>query len=122
MSGYRPEKVGEQILKEASELLMFSIKDPRVAAVTLTGVEVSRDISVAKIFYTLSGDAAERKEAEQGLKSVAPYIRKQLSQVMSLRFMPAIRFVYDSSVSYGQRIDELLHQVKDDLDDSSADS
>jgi ribosome-binding factor A len=122
LSGFRPERVAEQILKETSELLMFSIKDPRVALVTLTGAEVSRDISVAKIFFTVSGDEAERKEAEQGLKSAAPFIRRQLSQMLRLRFMPALRFQYDSSVNYGHRIDELLHQVKDDLNDTSADS
>ncbi len=128
MSSYRPERIGEQIHKEVSKLLMYSIKDPRVAVVTISGVEVSRDISSARIFFTISGDAgaadnsAERKEAERGLKSIAPFIRRELGKIMQLRFVPAIRFKYDESVAYGQKIDALLHQVQDDLNDSSADS
>jgi ribosome-binding factor A len=122
LSSFRPEKVAEQILKETSALLMVSIKDPRVALVTLTSVEVSRDISVATIYFTVTGTDSDRKAAVQGLKSASPYIRRQLSQIMRLRFMPTLRFQYDSSVSYGQRIDELLHQVKGDLNDTPTDS
>ncbi len=122
MSSYRPERVGEQIHKETSRMLMFSIKDPRVATISITGVEVSRDISSARIYYTVNGDADDRREAVKGLKSVAPYIRRQLGKIMQLRFVPEVRFRYDESVAYGQKIDELLHQVQDDLDDNSTDN
>jgi ribosome-binding factor A len=117
LSSFRPERVGEQILKETSLLLLERIKDPRVATVTLTGVKVSRDISLARIYFTLS-DPDDRKAAETGLKSAAPFIRRELSQIMRLRFMPEIRFQFDESVSKGQRIDELLRQVQGDLHDS----
>ena len=122
MSSYRPERVGEQIHKETTRMLMFTIKDPRVAAVTITGVDVSRDISSALIYYSISGDAADRRDAVKGLKSVAPYIRRQLGKILQLRFVPEIRFKYDESIAYGQKIDALLHQVQDDLDGSSADN
>ena len=122
MSSYRPERVGEQIYKETTRLLMYNVKDPRVASVTLTGVQMSRDIGSARIYFTVSDESLERKNAEKGLKSVAPYIRRELGKIMQLRFVPEIRFVYDKSVSYGQKIDALLHQVQDDLNDSSADS
>lgn len=122
MSRYRPERVGEQIHKEVTRLLMSNIKDPRVAPVTLTGVQMSRDISSAKIYFTVHGDAAERKEAERGLKSAAPYIRRELGKIMKLRFVPNISFKFDDSIGYGQKIDALLYQVRDDLNDSSADS
>ena len=117
MSSFRPERVGEQILKETSLLLLERIKDPRVAPVTLTGVKVSRDISLARIYFTVA-DLDDRKAAETGLKSAAPFIRRELSQIMRLRFMPEIRFQFDESVSKGQRIDELLRQVQGDLHDS----
>ena len=122
MSSYRPERVGEQIHKEVTHLLMSNIKDPRVAPVTLTGVQMSRDISSAKIYFTVNGDSAERKEAEKGLKSAAPYIRRELGKIMKLRFVPNIYFRFDESIDYGQKIDALLHQVRDDLNDSSADN
>jgi ribosome-binding factor A len=122
LSGYRPEKVAEQIHKEVSTMLMFNIKDPRVSPVSITAVKVSKDIGTAKIFFTVSGDDSDRKAAETGLKSAAPYIRRELGQLMRLRFVPQLKFVYDESVGYGRKIDELLRQVKDELNDSSADS
>ena len=122
MSSYRPERVGEQIYKETTRLLTYAIKDPRVTSVTLTGVQMSRDIGSARIYFTVGDESTERKNAEQGLKSAAPYIRRELGKIMQLRFVPQIRFVYDKSISYGQKIDALLHQVQDDLNDSPADN
>ncbi|SEA66392.1 ribosome-binding factor A [Desulfuromusa kysingii] len=122
MSSYRPERVGEQIHKEVTRLLMYNIKDPRVSPVTLTGVQMSRDIGSAKIYYTVQGDSAERKEAEKGLKSASPYIRRELGKIMNLRFVPNLYFKFDESVNYGQKIDALLYQVREDLDDHSTDN
>ncbi len=122
MSSYRPERVGEQILKETTRLLMYSIKDPRVASVTLTGVKMSRDISSARLYFTVGDESTERKDAERGLKSAAPYIRRELGKIMQLRFVPNINFKFDDSIGYGRKIETLLYQVQDDLNDSSADS
>ncbi|MDA3903689.1 MAG: 30S ribosome-binding factor RbfA [Desulfuromusa sp.] len=122
MSSYRPERVGEQIHKETTRLLMYSIKDPRVAPVTITGVLMSRDISSARIYFSVSDETTERKDAEKGLKSAAPYIRRELGKIMQLRFVPNIYFKFDASIGYGQKIDALLHQVQDDLNDNSADN
>lgn len=121
MSSYRPERVGEQIHKEIAQLMMHGIKDPRVASVTVTGVEVSRDLSVAKVYFTVLDEENERKDAERGLKSVAPYLRRQLGQVMRMRFIPELRFIFDKSIGYGQKIDNLLRQVQDDLKDEPSD-
>ncbi|MBE0582828.1 MAG: 30S ribosome-binding factor RbfA, partial [Desulfofustis sp.] len=90
--------------------------------VTLTGVKVSRDLSSARIYFTVSDENLDRKEAERGLKSAAPYIRRELGQIMQLRFIPEIRFQYDESIGYGQKIEALLRQVQDDLNDSPSDS
>lgn len=122
MSSYRPERVGEELHKEISRLLMHGIKDPRVASVMVTGVSVTRDLSLAKVFFNVTDEAGERKDAERGLKSAAPYIRRELGKVMRLRFVPQIRFEYDSSIAYGQKIEGLLRQVRDDLTDDPADS
>lgn len=123
MSGYRPEKIAEQIHREVSQLLMFNIKDPRVASVTLTAVKVSKDIGVARVYYTVSDEANDRVDAEQGLKRAVSYIRRELGRVMRLRSVPELLFQYDESVGYGRKIDALLDQVKGDLvDDHSTDS
>lgn len=122
MSSYRPERVGEQIHKETTRLLMYNIKDPRVAMVTITGVQMSRDICSAKIYFTISDKTADRKSVLKGLKSAAPFIRRELGKTLQLRFVPNIFFKYDESIDYGQKIDALLHQVQDDLNDNSTDS
>jgi len=122
VSSYRPEKIAEQILRELSQLLIFDIKDPRVATVTITDVQVARDLSSAKVFFTVTNEADDRKAAEQGLKKSAPYLRRQLSQVMRMRSVPDLRFFYDESIGYGQKIEALLRQVKDDLHDPSENS
>lgn len=122
MSSYRPERVGEQIHKEISRLLMHGIKDPRVATVMITGVQLTRDLRLARVYFTVTDEATERKDAMRGLKSAAAYIRRELGQVMRLRHMPDLRFEYDSSIAYGQNIENLLRQVQDDLTDDPADS
>ncbi len=122
MSSYRPERVAEQIHKEISHLLMHGIKDPRVAPVTITGVKITRDLGLARVYFTVSGEVAERKDAERGLKSAAPFIRRQLGQIIRMRHIPDLRFEYDGSIAYGQKIDTLLRQVQNDLTDDSADS
>jgi ribosome-binding factor A len=121
LSSYRPERVGEQIHKEIAQLMMHGIKDPRVAPVTITGVKVSKDLSVAKVFFTVLDEGSERKDAERGLKSVAPYLRRQLGQIIRMRFIPELRFEYDKSISYGRKIDDLLRQVQDDLKEEPSD-
>ena len=121
MSSYRPERVGEQIHKEVTRLLMHNIKDPRVSPVLITGVKVTRDLRLARVYFAVSDEGAERKDAERGLKSAGPYIRRELGQVMRLRYIPELRFEYDSSIAYGQNIENLLRQVRDDLDDDSPD-
>ena len=122
MSSFRPERVGEQIHKEITRLLMHGVKDPRVALVTITGVSVTRDLRLAKVFFSVAGEDEERKNAERGLKSAAAYIRRELGQVMRLRHTPDIRFEYDGSIAYGNKIETLLRQVRDDLHDDPADS
>ena len=83
---------------------------------------MSRDIGSARVYFTVSDESTDRKNAEKGLKSAAPYIRRELGKMLELRFVPQIRFVYDKSVAYGQKIDALLHQVRDDFNDNSTDN
>lgn len=123
MSKFRPERVAEQLHKEISQMLMHGVKDPRVALVTVTGVDVTRDLRLARVYFTVTGDAEDRKGAEEGLRSSSAFVRRQLGQIMRLRYIPEIRFEYDQAIVSGRRIDELLRQVKDDLiEDDSIDS
>ncbi len=106
--------MAETIHKEISGLLIKGLKDPRIGFVTITSVDVTADLRQAKVYYTLMGNQNEREECQVGLDSSSSYIRQQLGRVLRLRFIPEIRFEYDSSVDYGQHIEKLLSDVHND--------
>lgn len=113
MSSYRPERVAGEIHKLISELLLSGeIKDPRVALVTLTEVKVTRDLRLARVYYSVLGEEAERQEAATGLARVASFVRRTLGRQMSLRHVPELRFEYDKSADTGRRIDALLRAAQ----------
>ena len=105
----RTDRVAEQIQRELAELVRLEIKDPRVRMVTLTGVEVVRDYSHAKVFYTtLDGS---NKAVQQGLEHASGFLRSQLAHVMKLRITPQLHFVYDASVERGAHLSQLIDQA-----------
>ena len=111
MSTRRQERVSERIHEEICDVLQKRIRDPRLAGVTVTGVEVSPDLKVAKVFISALGDRESRNSALQGLQHASKYIRRQLAQQLQMRFTPELRFALDESWERGARIDELLEQV-----------
>jgi len=118
----RSHRVAEQIHKEISALLIKGLKDPRIGFVTITAVEVTSDMGLARIFFSAFGSDAEVKNTEKGLKSSVPYLRRELGKRLRLRFVPELLFQFDHSLAYGNHIDALLRQVStehtDDQDDS----
>lgn len=118
----RSHRVGEIILKEISLILNRGLKDPRVGFVTLTGVDVTDDLSIAKVFYTVVGDEEERLRNAEGLEQATPYIRRQLAGKLKMRHTPSLVFRYDTSIDYGQRIDSLLKEIEDERSDDQEDS
>lgn len=93
-------------------MLLRGLKDPRIGFVTITAVDMTPDLSLARVYYSLIGSSDDRKSTAAGLKSSAPYIRQQLGRVLRLRFIPEIQFEYDTSVEYGQHIEKLLSEVR----------
>ncbi len=118
----RASRVGEQIHKEISSLLIRGIKDPRIGFVTVTAVEVTRDLSIAKVFFTVVGDEGLRRESEKGLKSSIPFIRRELGRRIRMRHVPEIRFEYDTSIEYGNRIETLIQEIQGQKKDDRSDS
>lgn len=112
MSTQRAERVAEAIRKEISSLLIRGLKDPRIGFVTITSVDVTSDLSQARVFYTLMGTQDARSETQAGLNSSTSYIRQQLGRQLRLRHIPEVRFEYDASFDYGQKIEKLLKDVK----------
>lgn len=106
----RSERVGAEMRKELAYLLRDAVKDPRLAEVTIQEVRVTRDLSHAKVYFTLL-DKEEAKHFVQILERAAGFLRKQLGKVMKLRTVPELHFVYDSSIEDGQRLSELIDKA-----------
>ncbi|TLM69372.1 MAG: 30S ribosome-binding factor RbfA [Deltaproteobacteria bacterium] len=111
MPSQRAQRVGETIQQEISALLLRGLKDPRIGFVTITGVEMTPDLHLARIYYTVMGDEAARKASAAGLKSSIPFIRQQLGRQLRMKYTPDLIFQYDSSIEYGSRIESLLRDV-----------
>ncbi|MBR5997562.1 MAG: 30S ribosome-binding factor RbfA [Deltaproteobacteria bacterium] len=111
MATRRSSRVGEQIKREISQLIARGLKDPRVGFVTITDVEVSPDLRLAKVYYSVLGDEASRKETAQGLKNSVPFLCHELGQRIRLRYTPKLVFIFDASLEYGAHMDELLRQI-----------
>ncbi|MCP3676714.1 MAG: 30S ribosome-binding factor RbfA [Deltaproteobacteria bacterium] len=109
----RSDRVGDLIRKEIAVMLLGDIRDPRVALVTITKVSVSDDLQQAKVYFTTLGDEDERGEALKGLQSASGFIRRTLAQRVSLRRIPSIRFTYDSSIEYGDHIEQLIERARE---------
>lgn len=103
----RPQKLGDLIQRELSDLVQRELRDPRVGMITITSVDVSPDLSHAKVFYTTL-DPAHLEEAARGLKRAAGFLRSQLAKRIKLYTTPELRFVYDESVERGDRLSRLI--------------
>ena len=110
-SSGRPQKLGDLIQRELSELIHLEVRDPRVGMVTITSVDVSPDLSHAKVFFTtLSKEHVN--DATQGLKRAAGFLRSQLAKRIKLYTTPELRFEYDESVERGDRLSRLIDSTK----------
>ncbi len=109
---WRPESVGRLIREIVSELVQHRLKDPRLGFVTITGVDVTRDLKTARIFVSVMGDPAARDDSLAALVSATAFVRKELGGRIRLRHTPEIHFEYDDSLERGARIDKILDDLK----------
>ena len=107
----RALRVADQIQRELADLLQNEIKDPRVGQVTITAVEVTRDYSHAKVFYTTLASKEEKFLVENGLEHAKGFLRSTLSHPMKLRITPQLHFIYDESVERGIRLSKLIDEA-----------
>ena len=113
----RPDRVAEAIREEVAMFLSEGVKDPRVVGlVTVTGVDVTRDLRHAKVFVSVLGSDAERAATFEGLASVAGHLRARLGRSLRLRVAPEIEFRTDESVARAARIETLLAQIDAERD------
>jgi len=111
MEGKRSEKVADLIQKEISQMLVKSIKDPRIGFVTITKVAVSEDCRVAKVYFSVAGNLAERESSVKGLDSAKGYVRRELGRRLRLRYTPEIIFQFDPSIEYAIHMEELIQSI-----------
>ena len=104
----RTLRVADQIQRELADLLQHETKDPRVKNITITAVEVTRDYSQAKVFYSILGNQEEIFLTQNGLENAKGFLRSQLSHRMQLRITPQLNFVYDESVERGTHLSKLI--------------
>ena len=113
----RPDRVAEAIREEVATFLAEGVKDPRVRGmVTVTGVDVTRDLRHAKVFVSVLGEEAERADTMVGLAAIAAHLRGHIGRALRLRAAPELAFKYDQSVTHAARIETLLEQVRQERD------
>ena len=113
----RPDRVAESIREQVATFLAEGAKDPRIRGfVTVTAVEMTRDLRHANVFVSVMGDEAAIKATFEGLGSVASHLRSMLGKTLRLRNAPEIHFKADESIAHASRIEQLLAQIRTDRD------
>ncbi len=110
MNQLKTQKIGSQILREISAIILNEAKDSILKQVSITSVEVSRDLSHAKVFFTSFNDYSHDR-MEKELSEAAPFIRSELAARIDLRHTPALTFKYDDSIAYGSKIEKIIKEI-----------
>lgn len=108
MAKIRTGRVAEQIKKELSQLIQTELKDPRIGFVTVTGVDLTNDLSQAKVYLSVFGDEEQKEGSLKGLEKAKGFLRSELGKKIQLRHTPELIFKFDESIAYGSRIEKLL--------------
>jgi len=109
----RPERIGQLMRREVADILENRLRDPRLASmVSITDVEVTQDLSFARVYVTTLLGGAEREHLLEALKSASGFVRHELRPRLGLREVPEVRFVLDESVERGARVDEILRKIE----------
>src|SRR5215204_3762769 len=112
MATHRPDRVGDQIRQELSELLTRgTVHDPGIGFITLTRVKVSPDLQVARVYYTSMGDEKALRETARALERATPFFRRQVGSRLQLRRVPEIEFRFDESIAHQDRIEQILRDL-----------
>ena len=109
----RPERVAERMKREIAVILARELRDPRLSSlVSVTDVEVTQDLSFARVFVSVLEGGLSRQQALEGLGHAAGFIRHQLAPRLGLREVPELRFVHDDSIERGARVEEILRKLE----------
>ncbi len=113
--GYRPDRVGEQIRDILSEVLARGeVHDPGIGFITLTRVQVSPDLQMARVFYTSLGDQKARADTSRALQRATGFFRRQIGARLQLRRVPEVEFRFDESIANQDRIEQILRDIHEE--------
>jgi ribosome-binding factor A len=113
----RSQRVGDLVREEVADIIMTRLKDPRIGFVTVTGVDMSDDLKMARIFVSIL-KPEDREQTLSILNDAKPFIRSALGKRLRMKFTPNIEFRLDTAIEYGSKIDSLLRKIKTE-DESS---
>ena len=112
MSRLRPERVQEALRQEISKIVTGEIKDPRIGFITITKVELTKDLRYAKVYFSVLGEAKDKALAMKGLNSAKGYIKGMIADRIKLRLVPEISFRIDESIEHTKEIYDLFESIK----------
>ena len=115
MNSIKIERLNHTYQEVISKILMMEVKDSDIRFVTITGVDITNDLSYAKIYYTVL-DRDKIDSTAEALEKAAPFIRTKLAEEVNIRHTPELRFIYDKSIAYGEHIDQLIEKINEKKD------
>jgi len=108
----RTDRISEEMKKEVSAIIQYELKDPRLPQmISVTGVDVTRDLRYARIYISVLGSENEKRDAIAGLRSAAGFIRREIGRRIQLRYTPEILFELDNSIERGVYINKLINET-----------
>ncbi len=113
MQSKRMERVSDVMIAEISRILLRRVKDPRVKYVTVTDVEISKDLKSATVFFSVFDDKLDKEDILAGLNHAAGFIRSELFHALDIKTIPSLSFKIDPSIEYGAHIQKLLHTIQE---------
>ena len=108
----RSDRVAHKIKQVLSELLLKEISDPRLEMVTITDVKMTADLRIARVYFVSSSGKNSGEDIAKGFRSAMGYVKRKFAQQIGLRYTPDLKFFYDNSFDYGDRIDAVLKKIK----------
>jgi ribosome-binding factor A len=113
----RRKRVGVLVKEVIAEIIQKEIQDPNLGILTITGVEMTKDLKRAKVFFSVLGDESTKKKAEAILSKATSFIRRRMSKKVRLRFIPELEFQFDTLLLAERRVDEILKSLHPKLPD-----
>ncbi len=112
MASIKIERLNHNYQEVISTILMREVKDQDIKFVTITGVEITSDLSFAKIYYTVL-DQTKKESTQKALEKASSFIRTRLADEVDIRHTPELKFIYDNSIAYGEHIEEIIKEINE---------